>query len=415
MEHQKHKLCVNLILSIFGSVVFHKNQRERLMFSEVIRRGLAMMAVASPLFASNPIITVRRAADPSPKVFNGTVFLYCSHDQDTATSYTSMDDYYVYSSTDMVHWQDRGMVLNSSQLINQWAGVAGLWAPDCAFKNGIYYFYFPATNEGWGTGVAVSRVPQGPFKDTLGKAFMAKGIDPMCFIDDDGQAYLYQGGTTGGDWVAKLNPDMISLAEAPRQLDIGTTISMEGPYMHKRNGIYYFSGSHGNGYYCMGTSPYGPFTYKGVLANKPSPAQDHHAIIQYKGTWYYFYHVGNYTDSKGIAGTSHRRNVAVEYLYYNADGTIKPIEYTTAGVKAVDSTSTTALSGHDNAESEVLKSMVYFGKLPDLSRLAGNAIKVDVYSLQGKKILSFPLNGNSNTLSLPEVGSNAVYYLKFTK
>ena len=83
-----------------------------------------------------------------------------------------------------------------------------------------------------------------------------------------------------------------------------------------------------HGYYAMGDSPYGPFEYKGALKKQPPGAQDHHSIIEYHDQWYYFYHVGNY----GPDGSGHRRNVCVDYLYYNDDGTMKRVIGTTKGV-----------------------------------------------------------------------------------
>ncbi len=90
------------------------------------------------------------------------------------------------------------------------------WAPDCAQRNGKYYFYFPVEQSK--IGVTVRDNPCGPFTDPLDSALIhidSEGvvcnrdfIDPAVFVDDDGQAYLYM-----GQWVVnaiKLNEDMIS-------------------------------------------------------------------------------------------------------------------------------------------------------------------------------------------------------------
>jgi hypothetical protein len=105
--------------------------------------------------------------------------------------------------------------------------------------------------------------------------------------------------------------------------------------MHKRNGIYYYSWTdfkapEYQGFYAMGDNPYGPFEYKGAINPHPPGAQDHHAIIEYKGKWYYFYHVGNYN-----GGSGNRRNVCIDYLYYNEDGTMQMVKQTKEGVAAV--------------------------------------------------------------------------------
>jgi enterochelin esterase family protein len=58
----------------------------------------------------------------------------------------------------------------------------------------------------------------------------------------------------------------------------------------------------------------------------------HPAIIEFKGQWYFFYHNAALTLPDGESGALGRRAVCLEYLYYNPDGTIKPIEQTTQGV-----------------------------------------------------------------------------------
>ena len=280
----------------------------------------------------NPIITHMRTADPSAHVWaDGKLWLYPSHDQDDATDYKTMDGYHVFSTSDLVNWTDYGEVLHSRNV--PWALSGWMWAPDCAYKNGIYYLYFPAKDKTgqWRIGVATSTVPEGPFIPEANYIIGTNGIDPSCFMDDDGQAYLYFGQAL----VAKLKDNMKELAEPPREIDYGATNFREGVWMHKRNGIYYYSyvdykSTVDHGFYSMGDNPYGPFAYKGGI-NKPiRKAQDHHSIVEYKGVWYYFYHLGDYD-----GGDATRRNVAVEYLYYNDDGTMKPIVQTQDGVKEV--------------------------------------------------------------------------------
>jgi arabinoxylan arabinofuranohydrolase len=294
--------------------------------------GTALLVL--PCFAAcaaNPIITHIRAADPSVEVWpDGKVWIYASHDQNDATNYSSMDGYHAFSSSDMINWTDHGEILHSRDVSWGIAGGGFMWAPDAAYKDGTYYLYFPHKDASgqWRIGVATSLRPEGPFTDVGNYIQGTSFIDPTCFIDDDGEAYLYW----GYHKVAKLKSNMIELAESPRTVDYGTTGFQEGVYMHKRNGMYYFSWSRwqspdAGGHYSTGTSPYGPFTYRGKMASGPPGAQDHHSIIEYCGQSYYFYHVGNYN-----GGSGNRRNTCVEYLTYNPDGTIQPIIYTTNGV-----------------------------------------------------------------------------------
>jgi arabinoxylan arabinofuranohydrolase len=185
----------------------------------------------------NPIIRHIRVADPSAHVWkDGKLWLYASHDMDNATDYYSMDGYHVFSTEDMLNWIDWGEVLHSRDI--KWGKAGTMWAPDCAYKNGKYYLYFPhKDNEGkWRTGVAVSDKPQGPFKAMPNYIEGTSGIDPTCFIDQDGQAYLY----FNTNLVARLKDNMTELAEPARKIsyDGQESPGLEGTYMHKRNVLF---------------------------------------------------------------------------------------------------------------------------------------------------------------------------------
>jgi len=162
----------------------------------------------------------------------------------------------------------------------------------------------------------------------------------MVFIDNDGQAYIYANSAK----VAKLNANMVSLAEAPKNIDYApasvkndNTLQFgEGSYMHKKDGIYYYSYSNFNNntyqaFYATGNSPYGPFEWKGPMAPNPQGAQDHHSIIEFKGQGYYFYHiaVGNYP----VVRDGQSRIACFDRLYYNKDGTIQMVVHTTGPTK----------------------------------------------------------------------------------
>nr|MDA3822673.1 cellulase family glycosylhydrolase [Bacteroidales bacterium] len=293
-------------------------------------------AATNSISSGNPIIKHIRSADPSAEVWNdGKVWVYASHDQDDAEDYSSMDGYHVFSSYDMINWTDHGEILHSRDV--DWGLEAGGWmfAPDAAYKDGTYYLYFPHMGDGWKwrVGVATSDKPEGPFTDIGNYIEGPDHIDPTCFVDDDGQAYLMWGGDNNPPKIAKLKENMTELAEEPRVIDYGFDNFGEGGYMHKQNGKYYFSYTCQscypyNGYYAMSDSPYGPFDYKGELNLSPPGAQDHHSIIEYHGQSYYFYHLGNY----GNNASMYRRNVCVDSLFYNEDGTMKIVVQTKTGV-----------------------------------------------------------------------------------
>lgn len=292
----------------------------------------------SLLLINNPIINDAYTADPSAHVFHDTLWVYPSHDRDDAMSF-SMEDYHAYSTTDMEHWEDHGVIFNPLT-DTQWAKEAA-WAPDCVYRNGKYYLYYPTDKRH--IGVAVSDRPDGPFVDPLGHPLLSIDspgvicdrdfIDPCVFIDDDGQAYMYVGQNTV--CCIKLNDDMISYDGEVHILE-GVHEFFEAAWMHKRNGIYYLSYSDGPFFghepqisYCTSRSPLGPFTYQGVILDPVSSGTNHHSIVNYHGQDYLFYHTADLSRrlhegwKNGV-----RRSICCDSLYYNADGTIQKVRPT---------------------------------------------------------------------------------------
>jgi arabinoxylan arabinofuranohydrolase len=282
------------------------------------------------------------AADPDAHVWNREVWVYCSMDgnlQDygeESWTYAYMDGYHVFSTTDMVNWVDHGEIFHSRDV--PWGPPGWMWAPSAAWNGkfgaeAMYYLYYPHKDWSgtWRIGVATGPTPAGPFKD-IGKPIdQVVGIDPLLFIDDDKQAYLYYNSAN----VVKMKDNLIEVAETPRKVEYGADAipeSMrfeEGSYMHKAGNLYYYSYSNWEAmnttaYYGIGTSPYGPFTWKGALAGKKSGSQDHHSIIKFKGVWYYFYHMDTpRSEKKKLGWSGHRRIACYDKLFYNPDNSIR--------------------------------------------------------------------------------------------
>lgn len=143
--------------------------------------------------AQNPVIQTNYTADPAPMVYNDTVFLYTSHDEDDAQGF-KMLDWLLYTSTDMVNWTEHGVVASLKDF--KWVNYDnGAWAVQCIERNGKSYLYCPMP-ENVGIGVLVADSPYGPFNDPLGKPLINNSnydMDPTILIDDDGQAYMYWG------------------------------------------------------------------------------------------------------------------------------------------------------------------------------------------------------------------------------
>lgn len=290
----------------------------------------------------NPIIRNCYSADPSAHVFGDTLYIYPSHDKDDAVEF-SMEDYHVYSTTDMKTFEDRGVIFNPiTQTV--WAKRYA-WAPDCVFRNGKYYLYYPTDQKH--IGVAVSDSPLGPFSDPLGHPLLSIDspgvvcdrdfIDPCVFIDDDGQAYMFVGQNTM--CCIKLNEDMISY-DGEVHIIQGLEEFFEASWIHKHDGKYYisysnspFTGHQAQIAYAMSDTPLGPYQYKGIILDPVNSGTNHHSIVEYKGKWYMFYHNADISIARDPSPMGHhgvRRSVCVDRLYYNADGTIKKVVQTHA-------------------------------------------------------------------------------------
>jgi arabinoxylan arabinofuranohydrolase len=285
-------------------------------------------------YAANPIIPYPYTADPSPHQWSdGKYYLYCSHDKDTDVDW-DMEDYHVFSSTDLVNWTDHGIAFRKTD--SPFGNGAALWAPDCMYRNGMYYLYYPQNSK---IGVATSTSPTGPFtnaKFLYQTANSAYSYDPMIFVDDDNQPYLLvSSAMNSGGFVpvlCKLGADMESITQ---ETILSTTGNFhEGPWMFKRNGIYYLAWGGGSCDYSTSTNLLGPYTYKGTIANQWRDAggnlisgdQQHPGVANFGGQWYFA--------SAWGAPDNKRRQVFMQYMYFNADGTIKFITPDMQGVIA---------------------------------------------------------------------------------
>ncbi len=306
-------------------------------------------------------------ADPAVHVFNGRLYIYPSHDIESGIpendngDHFDMRDYHVFSM-ESVNGEvtDHGTALDVKAI--PWAGRQ-LWDCDVAFKNGKYFLYFPLKDQTdiFRIGVAVSDRPEGPFISRDAPMKGSYSIDPCVFPDDDGSHYMYFGGLWGGQLqryrdnkavecghepgasepalpsrVVRLSDHMLEFAEQPRPVNVlgenGDSLNagyhnrrfFEVSWMHKYRGKYYFSYSTGNTHmlcYATADSPYGPFTYGGVILTPVVGWTTHHSIVEFQGKWYLFYH-----DSVPSGGKTWLRSIKVTELQYNEDGTIKTID-----------------------------------------------------------------------------------------
>ena len=302
---------------------------------------------ATAAFATNPLITDQFTADPTARVFEGKVYVYPSHDIKAPPGYTGkpnwfvMEDYHVFSSENLTDWKDHGVILTRSAVA--WADQTeyAMWAPDSVFKDGKYYFYFPAIAKtgGFRIGVAIADQPYGPFKPETTPIEGVKGIDPSVLIDKDGSAYLYY--SLDRIFVAKLKPNMLEIDGEPAVFDnLPKKGLQEGPFVFERNGVYYLTYPHVQNKterleYATSTSPLGPFKWAGVILDEATSGcwTVHHSIVDYQGQWYLFYH-----DKDLSPGFDKNRAIRADKLFFNADGTIRKVNPTLRGVGLVAAT-----------------------------------------------------------------------------
>ena len=315
----------------------------------------AALAIAMNSTAQNPFVQTWFTSDPAPMVHNNRMYVYTGHDEDNADFFW-MQEWRVYSTDDMVNWQDHGSPLALESF--SWADDRA-WASQCVERDGKFYWYICAHSKlsnGMAIGVAVSDTPTGPFKDAIGKSLFENGswdhIDPTVLIDEDGQAWLMWGNPQC--YYLRLNRDMISYSGELGRLDMteeafgGPMMSqrekgkkykdsyVEGPWLTKRNGTYQLLYAAGGVpehiSYSTASSPTGPWKYAGEIMplSNTNSFTNHCGVADYKGHSYFFYHTGKLPNGGGFG-----RSVAVEEFKYNADGSFPTILPTEEGVKPV--------------------------------------------------------------------------------
>ena len=295
--------------------------------------------------AGNPVLE-GWYADPEGMVFGDRYWIYPTY----SAAYADQVFFDAFSSPDLVHWTKHPRILDTARVA--WADSA-MWAPAAVEKEGKYYFFFAANDIQHdealgGIGVAVADQPEGPFEDYLGRPLIDKfhnGAQPIDqFVFKDGDAYyMFYGGWRHAN-VGRLNDDFtgfIPFEDGSLFREITPEGYVEGPFMLKRNGRYYFMWSEGgwtgDDYrvaYAIADSPLGPFERIGtILEQDPDIATGagHHSVIQVPGTdaWYIVYHRRPIPNE----GRDHRVT-AIDRMTFSEDGTIRPVQMTDEGVAA---------------------------------------------------------------------------------
>lgn len=312
-------------------------------------------------YQGNPLIRHKHTADPAVMVVGDTLWLFTGCDEPGNREGYHMPNWCAFSTADMIDWTEHPVPLYADDFKWNDAHVAFAGHP-VAGPDGRFYF-FSSTN--WcGIGVARADRPQGPYRDVLGHPLLTSAdcpgashswacIDPGVFIDTDGQPYIFWG--NGHCYFARLSADMTAIDGPVTEIDLPDFT--EAPYVHRRDGRYYLT------YaaqwpekiaYAMADSIAGPWEYMGIISEIAGNSNTTHpAVVHFRGRDWFFSHIG------GLGGGSGSRSVIVEPLYYNADGTIRPIPATEAGAaveySALDNRHNPVLPGF-HADPEILYS-----------------------------------------------------------
>ncbi|CAK7001366.1 glycoside hydrolase family 43 protein [Parabacteroides sp. APC149_11_2_Y6] len=285
-------------------------------------------------------------ADPEGIIYDDTYWIYPTR-SDLYEKQTFFD---CFSSKDLVNWTKHEAILDTAAV--KWAKIA-MWAPSVIRKDGKYYLFFGANDvhegEIGGIGVAVSDRPEGPYKDLLGKPLIneivngAQPIDQFVFKDDDGRYYMYYGGW-GHCNVVLLNDDFTGLLpfeDGTIYKEVTPANYVEGPFMLKKNGKYYFMWSEGGWggpdysvAYAISDSPFGPFErIAKILEQDPEVATSagHHSVLHAPGSedYYIVYH----RRPLGDKARDHRAT-CIDKMTFDENGFINPVKMTFEGVPA---------------------------------------------------------------------------------
>ena len=306
-----------------------------------------------PKLNNNPVLE-GYYADPEILYSNKTGKYYIYPTSDGFDGWSG-NYFKTFSSDNLTDWKDEGIILDLRKDVS-WAN-RNAWAP-CIVEKKIkgkfqYFYYFTAAQK---IGVATADTPEGPFTDS-GKALVSskpegvkdgQEIDPDVFTDPkSGKSYLYWG--NGYLAVAELNKDMISIKTGSTKVIKVDATFREGTYLIYRNGTYYFLWSEDDtrspNYkvrYATAKSPLGPLEIpkNNIViqgnADKGIYATGHNSVVKVpnKDEWFIVYHRFPFPEGIKMGDSAgFHREVCIDKLEFNADGTIKQVVPTHEGIR----------------------------------------------------------------------------------
>jgi arabinoxylan arabinofuranohydrolase len=302
----------------------------------------------------NPILPASEGiTDPHIRIYDDKAYMTACHDRSIDNEWFNIDHWVMYSSPDLVNWKLEYALQPEETYIGE--PYEQCWATDFIRKSGLYYWYFSKHNHG--VGVMVADSPGGPWKDPLGKALLTEGLVPTDpydpgIVELDGEYYIFFG--VWDFYMARLNEDMISLAEKPRKIIINNPrgpynqdgLNKENPtddkaFIHRYKGKFYLSWGC---FYAMSDHLYGPYDYVDAIMNDSSFAEGYK-----EPTWPHGYKQGRHGsffemnnqcyfayDDMSQTGTRYFRSAFISYVHYRENGEIAPLRVDGTGVGQYD-------------------------------------------------------------------------------
>lgn len=377
------------------------------------------------LLAQNPIVPNVGLNDPHIHIFNDTAYVYASHDKSIENKGFVMEDWWVWSSPDLVNWTKRSVLKPEETYIG--GNFTGCWATDVGFRNGKYYWYFSEKNEQ--TGVVVGGSPVGPWKDALGKPLLTSALTPtheydMSIFEENGEHYIIFG--VWDYYIAKMNEDMISLAEKPKRIIIknprgpyntdGSNKDMptdDKPFVHQYNGKYYLSWGC---FYAMSDNLYGPYDYVDTLIKESSFAEGYDAptwpngFLQGRHGSFFEWHKQWYFAYCDISQTGNRwfRDTFISYVHYKDNGEMATIRVDGVGVGQYDADKV-SIEAEDYFKAEGIEKVENtIGGFSVKGRIPGaSAVYPNIKNLEGKNTIEFEvMTGVETEIEIREGSKN---------
>ena len=214
----------------------------------------------------------------------------------------------IWHSTDMVHWEQIGNVLDrSSQLpLTNCKPSNGIYAPTIRYNKGKFYMVVTLVteNKAYKNFYVTATNPSGPWSDPI--VVDQSGIDPSLFWDDDGKVYFQSNRATKSSDPRAIYQSEIDINTGKRLSEIKTLWNgsggsyVEGPHIYKKDGYYYLLTAEGGTAYghtvAIGRSKsvWGPFEscpQNPILTNRmsysPLQGTGHADMVQaIDGSWW---------------------------------------------------------------------------------------------------------------------------------